>query len=274
MLADSKSSSDYYADQSLGVKSQELIQKTVEWLKKEEKIEAPEAWMISSVVLLNLSTDLEKDDCIKSDVCWERVKKITRVELQKRKKLKNQNFGLPETMFNQMVRNLKEGDDELFERIFLKHFEDCVKFIVKQYKAEWTDAYDASMECLLEFHWRLKQGKIIYGNLRFLFTRMASQIYLKWIKKEGMTDQISGDFDLIEEPKQMDSELFQSLNYAWQGMCDQCQKLLSAFYYENVSLKEFAQTQNKLPATIRKQKQRCLEKLKGLFLNQTNQFKG
>ncbi|MEN0003886.1 MAG: sigma-70 family RNA polymerase sigma factor [Bacteroidota bacterium] len=193
------------------------------------------------------------------------TEKVARFELLKQPKRMSQNFGLTETAFEQLVAELQAGNDQLFERIFLKHFEDCVKFITNQYRASWEDAYDASMECLIEFQHRLKAGKIHYGNLRFLFTRMAGQIYLKWIKKEQLKDTMEETFDVAEPPEQLDPELLEVLNMAWEKMCADCKNILKAFYYNGMPLNELAEKLQKKPAAVRKQKQRCLDKLRHFF---------
>ncbi|MEM9919434.1 MAG: sigma-70 family RNA polymerase sigma factor [Bacteroidota bacterium] len=177
------------------------------------------------------------------------------------------NFGLTEDAFNQMLEELQHGNKTLFERIFLTHFQDCRKFLQHRYRASEEDAYDATMEAMLLFCKRLEAGQISYGNLRFLFTRMAGQIYLKWIKKELPKEEI-GDMDLPEQVDGPDEESLNMLNKAWNKMCADCQGILKAFYYEGIALKEIALKTEKTAAAVRKQKQRCMEKLQTLFAEQ------
>ena len=124
------------------------------------------------------------------------------------------------------------------------------------------------MHTLLEFHHRIRDGKIQYGNLRFLFTRMAGQYYFKWIKKENLTTELS-DLDLADPPEDVDPEMLAVLDKAWNLLCDKCRGLLKAFYYDKKTLAEIAEAQDKDPAAIRKQKQRCVEKLRDSFTQQS-----
>lgn len=256
------------AVQQFKTTGEEFVRQIASLLQAEEAMPEREALAISATIVPLLEQEIVSAKDTEKTSVWESVKKVTRFELLKRQKRMNQNFGLSEMAFNQMVVALQQGDDSLFERIFLKHFEDCVRFIVRHYKAEWQDAYDASMECLLEFHKRLRNGKISYGNLRFLFTRMAGQIYLKWIKKTSQNEPMAADFDIEEEPETIDSDTLDELNMAWQKMCEDCQQVLKSFYYDGIPLKDYAALHDKTPAAVRKQKQRCVEKLRNFFMKQ------
>lgn len=174
------------------------------------------------------------------------------------------NFGLSKQAFEQMLEELQAGNRQLFETVFLAHFTDCRRFLEHRYQASPEDAYDASMEAMLLFCKRLKAGKISYGNLRFLFTQMAGQVYLKWVKKQLPQESIDG-MDIGIAPEGIDQASIAILNNAWDKLCGDCQQLLKNFYYENTPLKNIALQKNKTAAAIRKQKQRCVEKLQALF---------
>ena len=101
----------------------------------------------------------------------------------------DKNFGLSSGEFDQMVADLKKNDTSFFKQVFLKHFENCLNFLRKKYRANYDDAYDATMDTLLEFRRLLVEEKLRYGNLRYLFTRMASQIYIR-SRKKFQTDEL------------------------------------------------------------------------------------
>lgn len=178
----------------------------------------------------------------------------------------NKNFGLTESEFNRLLLELEKGDESLFEQVFLTHFEDCCKYLMSTYNASSEDAYDASMSTMLEFCKRLKSGRIAYGNLRFLFTRMAGQVYLKWIKKQNKLIGLE-NIDLQEAPEEIDDETYATLNKAWDGLLKDCQTLLEAFYYSGATLEHIATELNRSAVAVRKQKQRCMEKLRELFVS-------
>jgi len=176
----------------------------------------------------------------------------------------HQNFGMSTTVFDEMVERLKSGDETLFEQIFLAHFEDSMRYLMNRYKVDHTQAYDASMDALLKFRQRLLLGKITYGNMRFLFTRMAGQFLSDANKKQSLSlnEMIANK----EEEEGIDEEILDHLDKAWNQLGEGCQKILDQFYYQKITLKILADQIGKSEAAIRKRKQRCLEKLRSYFL--------
>lgn len=179
---------------------------------------------------------------------------------------RSKNFGLTPESFDRLLQELKRGDETLFQTIFLAHFQDCIKFISNKYGLQHEKAYDITMDALLLFRRRLLEGKISYGNIRFLFTRMAGQIYLKQANKEIAKVEISEIQGLLnDEDEELDSETLEAFNQAWEQLGTDCRGLLKRFYYYKATLKEIAEEQQKTAAALRKQKQRCIEKLRHLF---------
>ena len=176
----------------------------------------------------------------------------------------DKNFGLSETVFLQMLENLHRGDETIYQTVFLQHFDDCVAFIKQQYGAAPEDAYDASMEAMVQFCKRLRSGKIRYGNLRFLFTQMAGQIYIRWIKKEALKRNLDQDNLPCETPA-LDGGTLEILQKAWDQLTDKSRELLTAFYYQQMTLKEYAALKGKTPAAVRKQKERSVAALRQHF---------
>ncbi len=180
--------------------------------------------------------------------------------------MKSKNFGLSRSAFQELLKALKEGDDDLYQQIFLAHFEDCLNFLKRQYKASHHDAYDASMDALVAFCDRLKKERIQYGNLRFLFTRMAGQLYLKKTKDDSRLTELTSEWDVVDEPDgDVPADVMDTFNDAWPRLGKGCQKLLKSFFYDQRKLKEIATQLEKNEATVRKQKQRCMSKLQEIF---------
>jgi RNA polymerase sigma factor (sigma-70 family) len=179
-----------------------------------------------------------------------------------------QNFGLSEATFNEMLKNMKAGDDALFEQIFLAQFEETISYLMRRYKVNRSSAYDATMDALLKFRRRLLEGKIGYQNMRFLFTQMAGQFLMATLKKDTKSTVISiqEEIDVVEE--KVDDRILDILDVAWKLLGDQCSKLLENYYYKKIALKELAKKLGKSDAALRKQKQRCLETLRSYFLKQ------
>ncbi len=179
------------------------------------------------------------------------------------------NFGLSEKEFEQLRLQLKSDDLLLFEKIFLSHFKDCIAYIEKNYRASYEDAYDATMDTLLDFRRRILLDKIKYGNLRYLFTKMATQVYLKNMSAKKSTMTPVGMKASIITPDEMDISV---LDQSWPELSRECQDLLKLHFYGKAKLAEIADEVGKSASSIRKQKERCLGKLKNLFAKHSKAY--
>lgn len=185
------------------------------------------------------------------------IRKSTTAKLSTNEK---KNFGLKEPEFSIMLKNMQAGDDRLFEQVFLSHFKDCMSYLTSTYKISQSEAYDASMDALLAFRKRMLDGKVAYGNMRFLLTKMASQFLMASKKKATIQYLESKDQRVKEEP--IDNEIMGALDKAWDKLPSDNRILLEQFYYKKTPLKMIAATKNITEAAMRKQKQRSMEKLK------------
>ncbi len=171
----------------------------------------------------------------------------------------NKNFGLSEKQFNQMIEEMRLDNNVLFESIFLSHFKDCIAFLKQKYGANYNDAYDATMDTLLEFRLRIIDGKVRYGNVRYLFTKMATQVYMR-NRKNYVARDVEED-DLKADDVQLNHDELHQLSQAWQELSDACQRLFKLHFYGNMKLSEIAKDDDRTPLSVRKQKIRCLNKL-------------
>ncbi len=175
------------------------------------------------------------------------------------------NFGLSKEEFNQLVGQLQQGNERLFEQIFLSHFELCMNYIQNQCNASYDDAYEAVMDTLVQFRKRIIQGKVHYGNMRYLFTLMAKQNYLK------LEQSLNKEVMSADDETAFDEETLGLLDKAWEQLCNNCQQVLRGYYYDGFTLKQLTQRLNHTSnAATRKQKERCLKKLRNTFFTLSN----
>ncbi len=172
---------------------------------------------------------------------------------------KQANFGLIKDDFDHLLSQLKIGNDEFFSKIFLAHFEDCILYLKKKYSVSYDDAYDLTMETLLEFRHKLILGKINYGNLRYLFTRMACHNYLKESEKEAKMKNLSSVFD---DDHSLSEEGIESMKKVWFVLTDEEKNILNCFYYLDLPMRDISELTQINEVNLRKKKQRALEKLK------------
>ena len=177
------------------------------------------------------------------------------------------NFGIDPQTFDDLVTDLRNGGDQLFQQIFLAHFEDCRSYLQRKNSLSYEVAYDLTMDTLLVFRHKLINGKIGYGNLRFLFTQMAHQQFLKQLRTSVSSRPLEEVAEVAAEDQehQFDDEVKSAFQRSWKVLGDGCKDLLKQFYYEETTLEEIAHNLQKKAPSIRKRKQRCMEKLRLLF---------
>jgi RNA polymerase sigma factor (sigma-70 family) len=170
----------------------------------------------------------------------------------------SKNFNLTELQFNEMVAQLHFGDNALFKQVFVAHSADCIKYLQLTYKAEYDEAYDAMLDTMLNYRQRLVDGKVSYGNLRFLFLQMASQHYIR--QQTAKSKVVSTEqFDEPEEEEvSITEDQLAMLGQAWKDLGDVCKDLLKMNFYDGLKLNEIAKKMDKSDVAVRKQKERCL----------------
>jgi RNA polymerase sigma factor (sigma-70 family) len=180
-----------------------------------------------------------------------------------------QNFGLKAAEFELLRADLLRGDETLFEHVFVKHFDDCRSYLMHNCSAHADDAYDITVETIIAFRKRLIENKVEYGNLRFYFTKMAKDSYLKMVEKNKRLPV--GELNINEADRAdevdngFDEDHLKALDAAWIKMGEDCKSLLKSHIYDGIQLKLIAQARNEVEANIRKRKERCMDKLKSYF---------
>lgn len=181
---------------------------------------------------------------------------------------RKKNLGLTKAAFKNIVRQLQAGNDQLFETAFFPHVRVCTSFLMSRQKTSYEEAYDCSIDALLEIRKDLIKEKIHYENLKNYFTRRAQS---KLNKKRGRS-QNNIDFvdieetEMEEERTSLDSILKKEerkiIALAIQQLCNGCRTILKKYYYEEWSLTEIATLIGKSDVATRKQATRCRDKLR------------
>ena len=177
----------------------------------------------------------------------------------------HKNFGIERDEFDYMVSKLRFGNEEMFEMIFLKHFGSCMDYLKYNYNASQEEAYDISMDTLIDFRKSLIESKIQYGNLRYLFTKMAIQRLLRF-RKKNQKIETRAELPEIQDFIDLDSaEELVLLDKSWAKLGSDCKNLLMQYYYLKVKLNVIALEKEISPGAVRKQKERCVNKLQMNF---------
>lgn len=137
-----------------------------------------------------------------------------------------------------------------------------MNYLQRKYSASYDESYDASMDATIEFRLRLIDEKIYFGNLRYLYTKMAVQFLLR-NRKSYNNVSIEG-LDIIEEEAADEEDLIK-LKESWESLGEDCRSLLRLNFYSNMKLRDIAELNEKSAVAVRKQKERCLSKLIEIF---------
>ncbi|MFK8160889.1 MAG: RNA polymerase sigma factor [Lewinella sp.] len=176
------------------------------------------------------------------------------------------NFGLSKHDFLELTQTLRDGNEKLFELIFLRHFEQCIEYLKVNDDAQEVEAYDIVMETAVRFRELLLKGKIQYGNLRYLFTSMARQE----LRRTRIRNRKIYPMQIVNprapsESNVFDEEAYQILAKAIRQLGQECKHLLRMYYFLGQSLKDIAEDQDRTAASVRQQKRRCILQLRNVF---------
>lgn len=177
------------------------------------------------------------------------------------------NFGMTKKEFQVLVNKLKNGDEELIEKVFLKHVESCELYLKNHLGCSAFEAHDSTIDALIDIRKDLIKDKISYGNLRNYFTRRAILIFNKKGRKEKTQPiddlEINNDVDL--ERDVIDKEFNAMIRKSIEQMCGDCRNIIKRFYFDEESLKNIAGEMDKTYGSIRKKIERCRDELRGLI---------
>lgn len=180
----------------------------------------------------------------------------------------SQNFNLSPSQFEELCRQLREGQETIMERIFLKHYDYCKKYLTNKVGANKDEAHEAIMYALLKFRRGLIKGEIQYDNLRSLFNEMAYYKVLR-LRKKTESDQEHNlkylNASATDEVDTCDCQQKTALSQCIEALNEPEKKLLVDHFYKNMKLTMIAESSNVSAEVIRKRKQRIIDKLKVMF---------
>jgi len=178
------------------------------------------------------------------------------------------NFGLTKSEFDAYVVKLTHGDESLFTKVFKTHFHDSVAYLRVKFKISNEKAYDACMDTLLEFRRKLLEGKIQYGNLRYLYTKMALNNYIDDIRKNEKTSTAIEVFMSGNDLETVDRQyFFDVVDKVLEDQDVDTKAIVDQLFYVGKHVNQLAEESGVSNATMRKRKQRVLDKLKQTFFD-------
>ena len=161
---------------------------------------------------------------------------------------------------------LQRGDHRLQTKVFDKYAPFFMKIISSKFSISVeADAEDIVSEAFAKLFCKVLSGDVQRDNLNgYVYTIIKNKCYqYTEQKKKNIVETKEFLPEMIEE--ETNSELLTLLNAAFTRLGEQCQKLLSGFYWEDKDHKEMANELGISEDASRQRKRECMKKLRGLF---------
>ncbi len=190
-----------------------------------------------------------------------------------------QNMGLTKGIFDDLVQELQQGNQALFEKIYLNHFKKCTSYLRSRCGANEEQAHTCTMDALIDIRKDLIQGKINYGNLAFYITRRARMKLFKLKNKKSNSMKMVSIDALMTKGKNQTYKIFEIrdlIGKTFSKMCEDCKKLLERKYGDGFNYAEIVQfdfptvkgSELKTKAnTLAKKAERCRKEFKHIIEN-------
>lgn len=175
----------------------------------------------------------------------------------------------------EVVANLRTGQrmDETIKAIYRNHFEVLSRYITNN-SGSRQDAEDMFQEVVVNFIELVQKDKFRgeSGIRTFLFS-MNRHTWLNELKRRGRATVREEKFEKGQERVELDTshliagrEEKAAIASLVAALGDTCKKILTLFYYENLSMKEILDaTDYENEQVVRNKKYKCLKQLEQMF---------
>ncbi len=171
---------------------------------------------------------------------------------------------MTEREFENLVLDLKQGNEKLFEKLYIEHYQYCLDWVHRKYK-DLAKSEDVTMDAFIKFRGLLIQDKIKFGNIRGYLVKICNSEYLKKIDKKTTYELPFALPDELSDNEHYENQMI-ALEKAWKEIGDKCQTLLKSYFYNAISLKNSWESLGYSSYdSIKKQKERCQKKLKEIM---------
>jgi RNA polymerase sigma factor (sigma-70 family) len=183
---------------------------------------------------------------------------------------------LPDNMILQIIRS-GAAPDEAIRQLYRMQF-GIAKAYIKQNNGSEEDAEDIFQEVILSFIELVKKDKFRGDSsiTTFLYA-ITRNTWLNELKKRGRSKLRDLTFEKAKDNTEMDvshyivnRELKAQLMEVVDSLGETCKKILLAFYYDNLAIKDILQTLDyENEQVVRNKKYKCLKQLELLIAGQT-----
>ena len=168
--------------------------------------------------------------------------------------------------------------DDVIKHLYRTQFEITTAY-VKQNSGSHEDAEDIFQEVILTFIELVKKDKFRgESSISTFLYALTRNIWLNELKKRGRSKQREEKFEKGKEMTELDVSKFlinretkAKLMQLVDGLGETCKKILLAFYFENLAMKEILKTLDyENEQVVRNKKYKCLKQLGQMIGQQSN----
>lgn len=183
---------------------------------------------------------------------------------------------LPDSTILQIIRSDK-APDEAIRQLYRMQF-GIAKAYIKQNNGTEEDAEDIFQEVILSFIELVKKDKFRgESSITTFLYAITRNTWLNELKKRDRSKIREEKFEKAKDNTEMDvshfivhRELKAQLMEVVESLGETCKKILLAFYYENLAIKDILQTLDyENEQVVRNKKYKCLKQLEQLISSQT-----
>lgn len=174
-----------------------------------------------------------------------------------------------------LVFAIREGNQLNSAILFIyQQYADAIRSYIITNSGTQQDAEDVFQETVVTFIDVVKNNKYRgESGIKTFLVSIARHIWLNELKKKERSGIREQEFGMSREQSEMDisqyiadREIKQQFRAVIEKLGEPCKKILTLFYYENLSMKDLlAHLPYENEQVVRNKKYKCLQQLTGLF---------
>jgi len=177
-------------------------------------------------------------------------------------------------VFQKMVKQLKLGDNKLFDSYFDYLGKEVIFHLNSKYRASRFDAQEATVKAMYIIYNKLVEDKVKFETLNNYFSRIAYHEFLK-IQNKKRNNTLLVESEIIPEinysEEKEEDTIFTEINFnllkkSIRKMDSGCKEIFKLVFNKGMKQNDVADKLNISYSSLRKKKQRCIEKLKEMLL--------
>jgi RNA polymerase sigma factor (sigma-70 family) len=178
-----------------------------------------------------------------------------------------------------LVINLKRGNEKevnnSLEYLYKLNFPVIERFITAN-SGSSEDAKDVFQDALIAFYQNLKHKDLVLTcSISTYLYSVSRNLWLKKLKRSKNLTKIEDfeDFIAVDDEEQVSKEALKVLESVFSEISEKCIKVLTYFYFDNLSMKEIGRlTGYKSEQAVKNKKYKCMQELLRIISSSRNEL--